>query len=355
MSGLPQVDRRASTSRVVGRAVAAMLWLMALGAVAQVPPAEPKVVPPAEAIMPAAVAPAAAPPPAAPADLALRLDAIAASTASLLEKANKPDYTPLKFSLVGTLGGVILGGIVTILVQRKILANQLKLAQDAATNAKLLADAKAKQDRELAQDRATLEVRAAIVQWRLKQLSELYGPLYALLRQSHTLYRHMNNVLATGDPAKFRLQKGSEGDDFDRQVFEINVEGKWTRFRTVMHLALVYGQGHAIEDYFNEVVATGARMAKVIQEKAGLVRPEQSDLVVVFGRYLAHYSVLERVHAHLKTWYDAAVTSGQKPTTAAPALMNVDVSAVFPSEIQKLVDAGFDDISAELSQWRAKS
>jgi hypothetical protein len=293
-----------------------------------------------------ATLPASQPPAMLEVSVATRLAAIDSAVAKLADKASKPDYTPALLSLAGTLGGVVLGGIITILVQRKVLANQLKLAEDAAGNAKLLAGAKGAQDRQLAQERANLEVGAAIVQWRLKQLSELYGPLYALLRQSHDLYRNMNLVLVGATPEKFRLKPDVHGDDFDRQLFEINLKGQWVRFRTVMHLDQVYGCGYGIEDYFDEVVATGARITKVIQDRAGFVRPEQSDLVAVFGKYLAHYCVLERLHRHLKA------RQAGKPEEP---MINVDVSAVFPSEIQKLVDTGFQAIRAELGAWGAKS
>jgi hypothetical protein len=287
-------------------------------------------------------------------DISARLGAIDAAIAKLAEKGEKTDYTPAELALIGSLVGVFIGALVTIWTQRKLLANQQTLAQGAATNAKTLADDKAKQERQLAERRADLEIGAAIVQWRLKQLSELYGPLYALFRQSHALYRHMNIVLAKAKPQEFRLSADVGGDDFDGKLFEIRLNGQWTRFRTVMHLAQVYGRGYGIEDYFNQVVAIGGRIVKVIQEKAGFVRPEQVDLATVFGRYLAHYTVLERLHAHLKAKYDAASTGGDLGAGAQQTPMNVDESAVFPSEIQKLVDAGFEAIRRELIEWGAK-
>lgn len=299
----------------------------------------------------AASAPALAAPipviqqPTAPKDLtevAAQLTAIQSAIAKLTEKANKVDYAPVILGLLGSFFGVVIGGGITFFTQ-------WTLAEKAAEHTRELADDKAAQERELAGNRARLEIGNSFVQWQLKQLSELYGPLHALLRQSNALYRHMNTVLAKRDPTQFRLQQGLPGDDFDKMVFEINLSGQWVRFRTIMHIRKIYGQKYGIEDYFNELVAIGGRMVKVIAEGAGYVRPEQSDLVSVFGKYLAHYSVLDRLHSHMKAQWDAPVHGVSAPT------IEVDESAVFPQEIQGLVDAGFGAITRELNEWRAKA
>jgi hypothetical protein len=116
-----------------------------------------------------------------------------------------------------------------------------------------------------------------------------------------------------------------------------------------MHIGEVYGRNYGIEDYFDEVVAIGGRIVKVITEKAGYVRPEQSDLVSFFGKYLAHYSVLVRLLSHMKTQCDAQARDASAPT------IKVDQSAVFPQEIQRLVNDGFGAITRELNEWRAKA
>lgn len=282
-------------------------------------------------------------------EVAAQLGAIQSAIDKLTEKADKTDYRPATFGLLGILIGGIITFLTTFFMQQRLITHQQDLAEKAAEHTRELADDKAAQERELAGNRARLEIGNSFVQWQLKQLSELYGPLHALLRQSNALYRHMNTVLAKRDPTRFQLQQGLPGDDFDNMVFEIYLSGQWVRFRTIMHISKVYGQGYGIEDYFNELVAIGGRMVKVIAEGAGYVRPEQSDLVSIFGKYLAHYSVLDRLHSHMKAQWDAPVHGVSAPT------IEVDESAVFPQEIQDLVDAGFGAITRELNEWRAKA
>jgi hypothetical protein len=265
-------------------------------------------------------------------EVATHLSAIQSAIAKLSEKAEKKDYMSVILPFVGGVLGVLIGGGITYHTQKT-------LAEKAAKHAKELAD-----------DRAKLEIgNSFVVQWQLKQLSELYGPLHALFRQSNALYRHMNTVLGKADPDQFRLVEGSPGDDFDNMVFQIKLKGQWGRFRTIMHIDKVYGQNYGIEDYFDEVVSIGGRIVKVITENAGYVRADQSELAAVFGKYLAHYSVLERLHSHMKARRDAKAHDQTSET------IKVDESAVFPLEIQRLVDAGFGAITRELNEWRARA
>jgi hypothetical protein len=226
-------------------------------------------------------------------------------------------------------------------MQHMLFNQQMTLAKDAADH-----------QTQLANNRAKLEMGNSFVQWQLKQLSELYGPLHALLRQSNALYRHMNSVLAKVAPEHFRLDEVPQGIGFDNIRLMIQIGGQWGPFRTIMHINEVYGKGYRIEAYFDEIVAIGARIVKVIEEKAGYARPEQKELSSVFGKYLAHYSVLHQLHASMKK----AVLEGRDMHghEAAPAII-VDQSAVFPMEIQLLVNDGFDAINDEITRWRSQA
>lgn len=263
------------------------------------------------------------PPPPNHADVLVRLATIEAAIQEVAKQTPAPpDYTPALMSLGGTLFGVLVGGVISIWSQRREIAHQQALAER----------------------RARLEIANSFVQWQLKQLSELYGPLHALLRQSHALYRHMNKILIHSDNSKFQLRDEPGSHDFDKQVFEIMVDGQWTTFRTIMHIGDVYGRNYGIEKYFDEVIAIGARIVQIIREKAGYTRPEQADLIALFGKYLAHYSVLQGVHAKMV---------GSKSESVLP--MEVEESAVFPREIQGMVDIGYNAIILELNEWRTKA
>ena len=68
-----------------------------------------------------------------------------------------------------------------------------------------IAEVKAKQDRDLSEQHAKLQIGQAVVEWELKQSSLLYGPMRALLRQSVTMYRQMNQALVSRNGNRFRL------------------------------------------------------------------------------------------------------------------------------------------------------
>jgi hypothetical protein len=189
-------------------------------------------------------------------------------------------------------------------------------------------------------DQAQAEVSNSYVEWQLKQLSELYGPLRALLGQSNAMYRQMNRALAAAKPDVFRMMK-VKGADFDDEEFQICKDGVWIRFRTVKHLGEVYNNGCGIEPYFDDVVAVGSRMVDLIRDKAGYARPDDRDIVAVMGSYLAHFAVLSRLHQRAK--------DGQ------PILTNkADEEATFPIEIQNVVNRGFDAINGEIMDWRKR-
>ncbi len=199
----------------------------------------------------------------------------------------------------------------------------------------------ARHQRNISREQAGNEVSNSYAEWQLKQLSELYGPLRALLEQSNAMYRQMNLALATADPHTFRLES-TLGGDFDDKVFEIHKAGAWIRFRTVRDLGAVYNKGYGVEPFFDDVVLVGARMAKLIEEKAGYARSDAKELIRVMGAYLAHYAVLSRLHKQAQTGTAVEPTAGEQQAT-------------FPMEIQRLVNEGFDAINAEVMKWRAQA
>lgn len=193
--------------------------------------------------------------------------------------------------------------------------------------------------RSMNQEQSQAEVSNSYVEWQLQQLSELYGPLRALLGQSNAMYRQMNRALAEAAPKMFRLKK-EEGADFDNEVFEIFFDSQWTRFRTIKHIGEVYNKKYNVEPYFDDVVEVGERMANLIRNKAGYVQPSDKELIEVMGSYLAHYSVLSRLHKRAKDGESLKDNKG-------------DEKATFPIAIQKLVNDGFYTINAEVMDWRS--
>jgi len=253
-------------------------------------------------------------------------------TTVLCEKSIYSTYGPALLALIGSLFGALIAVLIS--------SNNLNLQKD-------LAKEKAGLDRDLAHQKAGLDIGNSFTQWQIEQLSDLYGPLHALFQQSVGLYRHMNEVLVHQDATRFRLKQKNSGEGFDDQVFEICINGSWDRFRTVLHIDKVYGCGYGIEVYFDEIVKIGGMITKVIAEKAGYTRSGSDKLLDVFGQYLAHYSVLERLHAHIKT-RPAQVELFPESKIAVAA------AATFPNEIHGLIKNDFLVITEELNQWRAK-
>lgn len=242
-----------------------------------------------------------------------------ASVESTIEKSSeRADNVALRsslFSLATVLVGALLAGGASWGTQALLMSHQRKSSR---------ADAEAK-------------VANSYVEWQLKQLSELYAPLRALLGQSNVLYRQMNRALVAADATRFRLVPGS---DFDDQTFEIRLGDQWVRFRTVKHLGEVYNKQYGVEPYFNDVVDVGSRIVSVIEEKAGYARQEDDRLVIVMGEYLAHYLVLKRLLARAK----AGETLHENAA---------DEHATFPTDIQKLVNDGFREINKQVIEWRS--
>ena len=253
-----------------------------------------------------------------------------------------PLYMTLSPSLIaflGALAGVWIGGWNAERLQRARLAQDEKVA-----------DKKSAQDLALSEKQAKLQIGNAVIEWEIKQLSLLYGPLRALLGQSVALYRETNTVLIERSKRFRMINVGEEKPEFQIET----TPGVWTRFRTVLHIFEVYGKDYGVEAYFDEIVSIGAEMVKIIQQQAGYARAEEKDLMAVFGRYLAHFAVLKSMHEAAK-----AKVMPSKPDADAGALTRpaptVNLSAAFPDTIHGLINQGFDAITADILQWRKRA
>jgi hypothetical protein len=237
------------------------------------------------------------------------------------------------------------------------LTQEISIANDKANHEKGLAATKAEQERELSEKQAKLQIGSAVVEWQLKQLSLLYGPVRALLGQSFGLYRQMNTVLERADNTRFRVAKVKGGPD--AQEFQIQTSpGTWERFRTVMHISQVYGKGFGVETYFDEIVSIGARIVTIIEQHAGYARPEEKGLMPVFAKYLAHFAVLKHLHDEAKAKIAAESASSNNTISVSDSpvqSLKVDLSAVFPEELHALINDGFEAIINDIGEWRRKA
>lgn len=279
-------------------------------------------------------------------------------TASVDKIANKgTDFTVPLFGLLG----VLVGGAI-----------QVAWAWWASRS-------KEQADLLLLQKKWTFEVAQSIVEWKLKQLSELYGPLRTLFTQSNAVYRTMNVVLQNAAPDKFRLlgpedmklpefQRFAADASDDGYLFVINRDAKagWEIFRTILQIDEVYGKGYGVEVYFDKIVEISARIVSVIEAKAGMAISEEQNAGGVvagatksgvqgalgqkFGQYLAHAAVLASIHANRRAAFRASL--GEK-VDGAPLALNLAThrSAAFPQDIQKLIGTDYKSLQDYVSNW----
>jgi hypothetical protein len=88
---------------------------------------------------------------------------------------------PSVVAFIGALAGVWIGGLSAERLQKARLEQDEKVAEK-----------KSAQDMALSERQAKLQIGNAVIEWEIKQLSLLYGPLRALLGQSLALYSEMN-------------------------------------------------------------------------------------------------------------------------------------------------------------------
>lgn len=250
-------------------------------------------------------------------ELTLAVSRMGLAEGAIAKLAIKIDQTAMRSPWWVAFGAALMTAFLALLGQHFLIRHQRKMSSNAAQN----------------------DVAKSYVDWQLKQLAELYGPLRALLGQSNEIYRVMNKALVSADSKRFRL---IDGDDFDKKIFQINVDGEWMRFRTVQHLTEVYHKGYGVEPYFDNVIAVGGRMADLIGEKAGYVRAEDTDLLTYLSQYLAHYLVLSRLHEQAKRGETIVIN-------------DADRAATFPNLIQGLVICGYKEINELVMKWRKPS
>ena len=297
-------------------------------------------------------------------------------------------------ALIGFVG-VIVGGLVQGVAAYFIAKRKAETDQQAA-------DRKAQADQLIAENKAKFDIAKSMVDWRLKQLSELYGPLRTLFAQSNAVYRTMNKVLEKANRDKFRLLnaeqlKGAEflhitrktDDDGFLFVTKREPAGAWEPFRTVLYIDDVYGLSYQVELYFDRIVEISTRLVAVIETKAGLALTEESGpsssggpevkvedtLRHKFGQYLAHAAVLQAIHGNRRAAYAMSISKrarSEAPPGSLRALYPKEVvenidnqaiainlatheSAAFPQDIQKLVGIAYDTLQLKVAQWEEKS
>jgi hypothetical protein len=252
-----------------------------------------------------------------------------AQLASIQAKLDKPlegalqKMGPALIAFIGVIIGSLLGGLANWKIQSSLATKKEQI--DVA-----LATAKARQD-----------ISSSFVEWQLRQLFELYGPLRAHLGQSHYLYDQMKAALIRVTKDNFQIVDNP--DDPKRPDFKMRQpNGDWVVFKTVLHLGQVYGKSYGVDNYFDDIVGIGEQITRVIQEKAGFARPDHKELIDMFAQYLAHFSILKRVHSDVQDHV-------KKGTQSAMVVLD---TAAFPRGLEGLIGTDYQSINRELEAWR---
>ena len=224
----------------------------------------------------------------------------------------KPWYTALFPGLFALLG-IATGGIISFVIQRG------QRLHDTTERLK----------------KSGFEAKLKLIEYRSKQVNEFYGPMLVLLKQSKELSMQLQNQLVMDAPKRYKFESDSTSKN-GTSLF-IHETGQPNKvFRLISELPYLGIHHKAALPRVKVIIDTGERLAKLIEEKSGLVKPSSEDLIACLGTYLAHLTALRD-----------AYSLTQKPKGTAPRTHD----AVFPREIEGLTRSDYDDFIKQIKDW----
>ena len=224
----------------------------------------------------------------------------------------KPWYTALFPGLFALLG-IVIGGIISLLIQRG------QRLHDTTERLK----------------KSGFEAKLKLIEYRSKQVNEFYGPMLVLLKQSKELSMQLHNQLANDAPERYKFESDST-KKMGTSLFIYETGQPKKAFRLISELPYLGTRHKAALPRVKVIIDTGERLAKLIEEKSGLVKPSSQDLIGCLGTYLAHLTALRDAYS---------LTQRTKGT----ALRTHD--AVFPREIEGLTRSDYDDFIKQIEEW----
>jgi len=187
------------------------------------------------------------------------------------------------------LATAIIGSIVVLLSALLGRNGQEAAARAAAEANATLARNAAADAKQMAADSALFKHAEQMMEFKLKQIQDFYGPLYAALQQSKGLYDKLLDQLINDEPGTYRKVENPTGDDYRFQVMD-NQE-QWQSFRLVDQLPAVKNNPRALA-LVDANLALGAQMCEIISKSAGYA---SEDLLEQLGQYMAHYAILKAI------------------------------------------------------------
>lgn len=191
----------------------------------------------------------------------------------------------------------------------------------------------AEQAAELAKQEAIFRQTGTILEYRLKQMEQFYGPMRALLEQSRGLYEKMCDQLAQDEPQRYRQLSEPDAQGYVMQVFD-DKDGTWKGFRLLDQLPAVRQSNPKAFALAEETLHIGEKMTEILSERAGLASEEVLD---VLGQYMAHYATLSLIHKGDET---EPYRPGSHPQ-----------KSYYPRELNPRIEAGYRELSQFIDKY----
>jgi hypothetical protein len=228
------------------------------------------------------------------------------------------------------LATTIIGSLVVLLSAWVGRAGQESAAKAAANANATLARNAAADAKQMAKDAALFKHAEQMMEFKQKQIQEFYGPLYAALRQSRSLYDKLLDQLVYDDSAQYQRTPNATGDDYRLQV--LDKAGQWKDFRLVDQLPALKSNPRAMA-LVDAIIGLGKNMCEIIATRAGYAAEDSVDLL---GLYTAHHAIL------------TAIRNGPETEAFQPGRHKV---GAFPYGLDKVIGDKYHELSNAIDQY----
>jgi hypothetical protein len=272
----------------------------------------------------------------APQGEADRIDEIAHRVRILEVEATEKTTPWYSSSLIPILTAII-GGLAIFWSARLGKSGQELAAKAAEASANRAAEANAELAKHaaaeavrLAKDAALFKHAEQMMEFKLKQIQEFYGPLYAALQQSRGLYDKLLDQLVYDEPARYQRTPNVTGDDYRLQV--LDSAGQWKDFRLVDQLPAIKSNQRAMA-LVDAIVGLGKHMCEIITTRAGYAAENSVELL---GLYMAHHAIL------------TAIRNGPETEAFQPGRHKV---GAYPRDLDKVIGDKYHELSSAIDQY----
>ncbi|MEA9557617.1 hypothetical protein VC273_17450 [Xanthomonas nasturtii] len=227
------------------------------------------------------------------------------------------ELAPAILSVLGVLLGAGLANLSTARLQKRRIENEGKAT------------------------RATAGIAAAskLMDFKSRQLYELYAPLEALLIQNVTVRGELYQMLIKSgcSDRTYEMRPDPEGQK-GKSLFVVPADGSAAiPFRLIEQMGYLLAYHGTLMGTVKEIVSVNDQIVKLLHEKIGLVRSENRELSRLLGIFLAHQSVLR-----------AAASPATNEHVRLPSY-----TTTFPRGLDKLVKKDADQLLGEIKGWEA--